>query len=264
MKNIYNCITIVFVAISINFGLADSVSANNIDTQVISEYKKILMRQNSKIRSQLWVSPQGENTIPIGAKAVCAKAQTSGSWKTFYKNTTEEINSLNYSNEIKQRSLKFIETLATLGKKFYCPNIPIQSTKPSKKRSYSRTSLLPRTNNIQAQSTQSSKRNMRNRKYIKLAYCSSSSGQGDWISWGKKTPYKACQLVRNKFASWGQTINRSEFGYYKSNGENKIQVSCSGGFQFTKIAFSYEVFNKAIEVVRQNGVEGTCIYKVID
>jgi hypothetical protein len=39
----------------------------------------------------------------------------------------------------------------------------------------------------------------------KLSYCSASSGQGDWISWGHQTAAEACGIVNKKFESWGTT-----------------------------------------------------------
>lgn len=259
-------INLAFIIVSVNSGLTQTANTDNTDIQVIREYKKILMRQTPKIRNKLWISPQGEDTIPTGAKAMCGRAQILGSWSAFHKNFREEINSLNYSDEVKELSITWSNIFATLGRKFYCPNIPMQSAQSSNKKASSTPTptLLPRTANKPIQSTQSSKKNGGNQRYIQLAYCSSSSGQGDWINWGEQTPDRACQLVRNKFASWGQTISRSEFGYYKSNGENTVQVSCSRGFKFTQTGFNYEVFNKSVEIVRKQGVEGTCVYKVIN
>lgn len=94
-------ISIAFIIFSVNSGLTQTATTDNTDIQVIREYKKILMRQNPKVRNKLWISPQGEDTIPTGAKATCIRAETLGSWSAFYKNMREEINSLNYSDEIK-------------------------------------------------------------------------------------------------------------------------------------------------------------------
>ena len=61
----------------------------------------------------------------------------------------------------------------------------------------------------------------------KLSYCSGSSGQGDWISWGHQTAAAACGSVNKKFESWGQRIRYRQYGRYYLNAINIVEVSCS-------------------------------------
>ncbi|AFZ11413.1 hypothetical protein Cri9333_0445 [Crinalium epipsammum PCC 9333] len=95
-----------------------------------------------------------------------------------------------------------------------------------------------------------------------LSYCSASSGQGDWISWGHQTAVQACGTVNKKFESWGQTIRARRYGRYYINGTNVIEVSCSQSQPFSVAGLGTEAFTKAVEIVRLRGQEGRCVYKV--
>ncbi|AFZ14482.1 hypothetical protein Cri9333_3669 [Crinalium epipsammum PCC 9333] len=95
-----------------------------------------------------------------------------------------------------------------------------------------------------------------------LSYCSASSGQGDWISWGHQTAKEACGIVNKKFASWGQPIRARRYGRYYINGTNVVEVSCSQSQPFSVAGLGTEAFNKAVEIVRLRGQEGRCVYKV--
>ncbi|MBD2680813.1 MULTISPECIES: hypothetical protein [Nostoc] len=96
----------------------------------------------------------------------------------------------------------------------------------------------------------------------KLSYCSASSGQGDWISWGHQTAVDACGIVNQKFASWGQRIVAREYGRYYVNEINIVEVSCLKSQPFSVGGRGTEAFNKGVEIVRLRGQEGRCIYRV--
>lgn len=96
----------------------------------------------------------------------------------------------------------------------------------------------------------------------KLSYCSASSGQGDWISWGHQTAVDACTTVNNKFGSWGQRIIAREYGRYYRDERNIVEVSCFQSQPFSVAGFGTEAFNKAVEIVRFRGQEGRCVYRV--
>jgi hypothetical protein len=96
----------------------------------------------------------------------------------------------------------------------------------------------------------------------KLSYCSASSGQGDWISWGHQTAVDACRTVNNQFESWGQRIIARKYGRYYANEINIVEVSCFQSQPFSVAGRGTEAFNKGVEIVRLRGQEGRCVYRV--
>ncbi|MBX9252690.1 hypothetical protein H1Q63_01555 [Desmonostoc muscorum CCALA 125] len=95
-----------------------------------------------------------------------------------------------------------------------------------------------------------------------LNYCSASSGQGDWISWGHQTAVDACGIVNQKFASWGQRIIAREYGRYYAYDENIVEVSCFQSQPFSVAGRGTEAFTNGVEIVRFRGQEGRCVYRV--
>lgn len=92
-------------------------------------------------------------------------------------------------------------------------------------------------------------------------YCTSASNQGvSWMRWGSNTVEEACFEVFTKLLNAGRSVDRGEWGYYKTNAQNIGQLSCIQGKKKVTGNGS-DIFTEAMNMRQTLGWSG-CTVKI--
>ncbi|NJL61335.1 MAG: hypothetical protein HC903_05290 [Methylacidiphilales bacterium] len=92
-------------------------------------------------------------------------------------------------------------------------------------------------------------------------YCTAASNKGiNYFRYGTSSIADACFEVFQKVLNAGHSVDRSEWGYYKTSGQNTGRISCIQG-QKTVRGNGGDFFNEASNMRETSNWSG-CTYKV--